>query len=404
MSKYKKLKKQVKVPTAKELKKIENMKKLKKILAIVIPAIIVLVIATVITVATLNDYGIIIRNTTVIKTDTFNIDGAMMTYFYWDTVNDALEGENAGSYKVQGFASVDDLDSVSFTGQSWREYFAEMSVQAMQSMLSFAHYAVDEGKVLNDEDNAEIEKELIRIEGLASIYGIPLEKYLGAYYGRGVNMEDIRKTLEIVYLSSYGMDLLNENVTVSDEEIESYYSNDQEKLECVDYLFFVTGISGKNNLNEEQQEFYSTRAGYISQATTEEEFTKRVTDFIKEENDKRSDDDEEKLNAEELEEYIDSEIKNMRYEKSIFDPNNSSLDNWIFSKDRKAGDSFINHTEGYGTYGIVYILKPNYIPDDWKDTAKSNILTSKKRAILDDIDAEYKITVKIPNFVGADIN
>lgn len=390
---YKKLKKQIKTPTAKELKKIENMYRLKKILSIVIPALIVVVIAAIITFNILSDNGTIIRSQTVMESEYFKVDGAMMTYLFWDTVNSELEGDNASFYKMYDLGSVYDLDNQSHTGTTWREYFLKMTKETMQKMLTYAHYSLSLGKNLSEEDNRLIEEEIIKIEAAADIYGINLEKYLRTYYGRGVNLDDIRRTLQIIYLSTYGMDMMEENLSVSDAEIEEYYENEKDSLKCADYLFFVTGISGKDNLTEEQESFYSARAQYIKLATSEEEYIKRVTDYLKEVNDLLDDDDEEKLNATELEEYIEAELASMRYEGVSFNENSKELDNWIFSEDRKEGDTYLNHTDGYGTFGVVYMLKPSYIPDDWKETAEKTLLAQKEDDLLKSIDSQYVIDV-----------
>lgn len=400
---YKKLKKQIKTPGKNELKKIENIQKLKKVLTIVIPALVVLVIGAIITFNVLSENGTIIRSQTVMESEHFKVDGAMMTYLFWDTVSSELEGDNASFYKMYDLKNVYDIDNKCHTGQTWREYFIEMTTETMQKMLTYAHYALSLGKTLNDEDNRLIEEELIRIEAAASVYGMKLEKYLKTYYGRGVNIEDIRKTLEIIYLSTCGMDMMTENLSVSDAEIEEYYQKEKESLKCADYLFYVTGISGKDNLTAEQDKFYSSRAQNICNSTSEEEYIKRVTDYLKEVNDLLKDDDEEKLNATELEEYIKSELESMRYIGVAYDKNMKDLDKWIFSADRQAGETYLNHVDGYGTFGVVYMLKPAYIPDDWKDTAKKTLLKQKEDELLASVDKEYVIDVSDKAVKVADV-
>ncbi len=401
---YKKLKKQIKTPTAKELKKIENMQRLKKILSIVIPALVVVIIGVIVTINILNDNGTIIRSQTVMESEHFKVDGAMMTYLFWDTVNSELGGNNASFYKMYDLNSVYDIDNKSHAGITWREYFLRMTKETMQKMLTYAHYSLSLGKTLSEEDHRLIEEEIIKIEAAADIYGIRLEKYLKTYYGRGVNLDDIRRTLQIIYLSTYGMDMMAENLSVSDAELEEYYESDQESLKCTDYLFFVTGVSGKDNLTEEQESFYSARAQYIKLATSEDEYIKRVTDYLKEVNDLLDDDDEEKLNASELEEYIKAELEAMRYEGVTFNENSKELDTWIFSEDRKAGDTYLNHTHGYGTFGVVYMLKPAYIPENWKETAEKTLLAEKEDLLLKSIDSQYVIEVSDDEVKIADID
>lgn len=412
-SSYKKLKKQAKASNPKELKRLQNQKVFKKVAAIGLPVIIVLVIAIIITVNLLKDNGTFIRSQTVMESDHFKVDGAMMTYLFWDTVNRELEGENASFYKMYDLANVFDIDNPSpFTSedeekkeekQTWREYFTAMTTDTMEAMMTYAHYSLSLGKELSKQDHELIDEEIDKIESSASLLGLSLEKYIHSYYGRGVNKDDIRRTLEIMYLSNYGMDMATENSAVTDTELEAYYNNNTESLKCTDYLFFVTGVSGKDNLTEEEQDYYSARAQYIKNATTEDEFIKRVTDYIKEENDAKADDDEEKLNAKELEEYIESELASLRFTAVPFNENSKELDKWIFSSDRKTGDTFLNHTEGYGTYGVVFMLKPAYIPDNWKETAEKELLKEKENNLIESIKNQYKITIHDSNFAVADL-
>ena len=107
----KKLKKSAANSTHKNKKRInsEKVKKYSKIGAIVAAALAVVMLVGIITVSILNDEGIIMRGRSVKKSDDLSINGAMLTYIFWDNFNNSITGDYASYYKLQGITSADDL-------------------------------------------------------------------------------------------------------------------------------------------------------------------------------------------------------------------------------------------------------------------------------------------------------
>jgi hypothetical protein len=388
----KKLKKSAANSTHKNKKRInyEKVKKYSKIGAIVAAALAVVMLVGIITVSILNDEGIIMRGRSVKKSDDLSINGAMLTYIFWDNFNNSITGDYASYYKLQGITSADDLslENPIEEGKLWWDHFADMAKETTSLMLTYAQYALDGGKGLSAEDIKLIDEEMKNMENAAAVYGQSFEEYLSINYGRGIRPDDVRDVLELMCLSNNGIELMYKDLEPTKDEINSFYSTNTNELKKADYYFFVLGISGKDVLTPEMEKYFSEKAEDISRSSSTEEFKQKITAYLIDYNKSLEAGDENKLNDKELEEYIKSELAAIEYMNDVY-ADEKDVDKWIFSDQRVAGDTYVNHQEGYGTNGIAYIVKPVYIDEKWEEIAKTKLLETKEEALLLELEEKY---------------
>ncbi len=386
------MKKSAKQNTQKKKKTLSRAKgeKIFKIGSWVAGAVAVVALVSIITFTILADAGTIMRGRTVKKSEDLSVNGAMFTYIFWDNFQNAISGDYASYYKLQGITSPDDLslDNPHDEGKKWRDHFLDMAMETTSLMLSYGQYAIDNGKGLSQEDQKLIDEEIENIKDTAVIYGLSLEDYLARYFGRGVKENDVRDVLALLCLSNNGIAHMDVALEPTENEINEYYNTNTNALKKADYLFFVLGISGKDVLSPEQEKYFSEKAEEISKSSSAEEFTEKVTAYLREYNASLKAGDENKLNDNELEEYIKSELEAMKYMNDVYS-DEMDVDKWIFSDQRVTGDTYVNHEESYGTYGIAYIIKPVYIDTEWKKIAKENILDAKTEELIKELEEAY---------------
>ena len=201
-------------------------------------------------------------------------------------------------------------------------------------------------------------------------------------------------------LSNNGIELMYKDLEPTKDEINSFYSTNTNELKKADYYFFVLGISGKDVLTPEMEKYFSEKAEDISRSSSTEEFKQKITAYLIDYNKSLEAGDENKLNDKELEEYIKSELAAIEYMNDVY-ADEKDVDKWIFSDQRVAGDTYVNHQEGYGTYGIAYIVKPVYIDEKWEEIAKTKLLETKEEALLLELEEKYPTDLsKLTKFIA----
>ena len=370
-----------------ERKKTALTKKQKRTILIVSAAVLTVVLSFVIVLDILLQTGTLLRMRKVKKSDDVYVNGAMMTFYFWDCFNTSLQN-NESYYKSNGLSSAEDLDNPDPFGNPWRESFENTVAELADLYMAYAQYAVDNGITLSEEMLDEVEGQVEKFKDKAVVYGMSTDKFLSKYYGRGVKEQDVRDAVTLAYLSNEGFNAMYNSVVVTDNDISEYFDNNTIEFMRADYCFFVTGVSGKDNLTQEDKQFYSEKAEYISSASSIDEFKSRVEEYIREENDRLPSDSTDRLSTIEIEDYINDSLKTVECEKIEYN-SMISFHDWIFSDERIPGDSTVYHEEPYGTYGAIYIITPAYIDSEWKENAKDKIISKEIEENIERINSLF---------------
>lgn len=278
------------------------------------------------------DSGKGLRNVIAMSSDNYSVDNAMLTYFiyndYYYYVN--YYGDNASYYGIDEDLELSEQYYNESSGITWLDYCTDEAITNLKSMLLLCEDAKANNFTLTDEENAEISK--------------MLETVTPSSYGRGVNLEDIRKSLEISYLASNYQDSLKAGISISDQEIESYYNENAKDYQTCQYISYTVHYADEADednaeITEEEAAAYTD---ILKACKTEKEFKNAVSDYLKE-----TDND---ITDEKIKEAIDAiAVKKLTYTAE------EDLSEWAFGADRKIGDTMSVLEEDDECY-TVYML------------------------------------------------
>lgn len=296
------------------------------------------------------------------KSENFEINNAMLTYYFYDYLYDEilekLGLDHPEELKEQTF-TLSDEDGKNEEKVTYFTYYNEIAARDFQTDLLYAEAALDAGLTLNEKDASFIANRLRSFEKSASSLGVSVKEYLASRYGRGVTLSDIEDTLKITmladkqYAKSYG------GQNVSDEEIRNYLDTTNLNYTKIDYYLYDLLIP--ENASDEQKEAVRQKAEKLTNCKTDEEFLTELRAQITEEY-KNDEDFDEKL----VDEMVESSIYT-EFVQEITDKT-GKLDAFIHDPARKQGDSYLS--VGTKSYGVVRIAKERYSTDTPLDTLR----------------------------------
>ncbi len=222
-----------------------KQKKITTIVTSIIALVLVVCIAGGLTWNGINNAAIkrgdVQRKAIVMKTDNYEVDAAMMTYFFYTQYNNFANtySDYLSSFNLDVNKSLRKQDSVMSEGKSWFDYFAEQAGNQVKELLYLAEQAKSVGVALEEADNKEIEAVIDSYKKYAETNKMSFKDFLPAMFGTGVNESDVRKCLELSTLSGKYYDQYQESLTYTDSEIEKYYSDNMNNYRYVDYYSYT---------------------------------------------------------------------------------------------------------------------------------------------------------------------
>lgn len=302
------------------------------------------------------DSGKPYRNIVSYKTEHYQINNAMLSFYFYDYLyNGLLEKmglEHPSELKGKYFTFTDQ-ETGKEESVSYFNYYNELAAYDFQSDLLCAEAAADFGVSLDERDRSFIANRLKSIENSASTLGMKTSEYISATYGRGVKLSDIEKALEITTLAEKQYAVCYAGQTVTDAEIKSYLAEHELNYTKVDYYLHILTVT-----DESKREEVKALADKLMDCKTDEEFLTELKEQLTDTYGDDKDFDVEK----EVESTVMSEYVQPISESS------TELDRFLYNPDAKQGDSFLS--VGQKSYGVVRILKEQYSTDTPQDTLR----------------------------------
>ncbi len=209
---------------------------------IIITICVIVVAALIIGLAVYNkvdESGILLRAQTAAKSENFEVNGVMMSYFFNSAVS-----QYSSYFSVLGVDTTKSLKGQAFSAdQSWFDYFAESTKQTVGELLSLCEYAKANGIELTDEAKTSVDDTIKTIETNAALSGYSLEQYLLLAFGSGMKVKDVRACLELSALAELAYDAYIESLDYTDEELQAYYEANKEEFDGIDYLAYTIPAS-----------------------------------------------------------------------------------------------------------------------------------------------------------------
>lgn len=254
-----------------------------KIKTIIATSVVAFLIVGCIILSVIVNTGIVLRSKNAAKTDNFEVSGTVMSYLIYSQAQSL-----AYTYQQWGMDySVSDIIS-----QFGISYFSESVLSQVKQMLVLCEYAKENGIELSEEDKQGINDYIASIEEAASNNLYSTNAYVKLMFGNGVNISDIRKALELNYLSNAAYEKLQESLKgqITDELTDKYIKDHPETFCMVDYLTYTFTASleaeGAEATDEEKKAYEDSKAAMaalaatLEAAKTADEFNAAVVDYI----------------------------------------------------------------------------------------------------------------------------
>lgn len=341
----------------KEQEKLRRrQKRIKIAAAILVPCFAVVLIGAIV-LGSLSAAGKFLRSTISVTSDSYEIDNAMMSYFFNSQVQYYLSNTSSSSIdQTKSLKSQKYSDS-----QTWFDYFMASTKAQVQQLVVLAEAAKAEGMELTAEEKESIESQLNAIDQQAQAQGTTFNKYIASIYGNGVTREDVQRCLELYTLANSFYEQKYNGFTYSDEVLESYFEENQQTLTVYSYKSYTINaefdIDASDDVKNEALAAAKASADELAACTTSEAFDAWVEAFLKE----TGEDDEEEI-AKTLESTLNEDTT---YSSS------SEIAKWAYEDGRKAGDTKV--IEGTNKYAVALLVKA---------PAREEYLTKNVRHIL----------------------
>lgn len=341
----------------KEQEKLRRrQKRIKIAAAILVPCFAVVLIGAIV-LGSLSAAGKFLRSTISVTSDSYEIDNAMMSYFFNSQVQYYLSNTSSSSIdQTKSLKSQKYSDS-----QTWFDYFMASTKAQVQRLVVLAEAAKAEGMELTAEEKESIESQLNAIDQQAQAQGTTFNKYIASIYGNGVTREDVQRCLELYTLANSFYEQKYNGFTYSDEVLESYFEENQQTLTVYSYKSYTINAEfdsdASDDVKNEALAAAKASADELAACTTSEAFDAWVEAFLKE----TGEDDEEEI-AKTLESTLNEDTT---YSSS------SEIAKWAYEDGRKAGDTKV--IEGTNKYTVALLVKA---------PAREEYLTKNVRHIL----------------------
>ncbi len=341
----------------KEQEKLRRrQKRIKIAAAILVPCFAVVLIGAIV-LGSLSAAGKFLRSTISVTSDSYEIDNAMMSYFFNSQVQYYLSNTSSSSIdQTKSLKSQKYSDS-----QTWFDYFMAGTKAQVQRLVVLAEAAKAEGMEFTAEEKESIESQLNAIDQQAQAQGTTFNKYIASIYGNGVTREDVQRCLELYTLANSFYEQKYNGFTYSDEVLESYFEENQQTLTVYSYKSYTINAEfdsdASDDVKNEALAAAKASADELAACTTSEAFDAWVEAFLKE----TGEDDEEEI-AKTLESTLNEDTT---YSSS------SEIAKWAYEDGRKAGDTKV--IEGTNKYTVALLVKA---------PAREEYLTKNVRHIL----------------------
>ena len=292
--------------------------------------IVVIIVAVLLTTAMtiLNSTGLIMRVSDAVESENFEVSGNMMTYFYANTYSNfsstyssllsSLSVAKAGTMADHknitiGSTTADQTYFSAYEGKTWFDYFMDMTVDSVKSMLIYCEESLALGITYTDKDRQDAED---AIDATISQFRINLALQGGSsttsedtcftmMYGAGVKRSDILDAMELSTLASKCSEKIQNDLEkkVTIDRINKEYTDNQLDYDVIDYFYYeysvkyddvVKEVAGKDateaQIKEKKDEIVAEYKKQIEEvkeitkklaaATTLDEFKKIIFDDI----------------------------------------------------------------------------------------------------------------------------
>ncbi len=300
----------------------------------------------------LGSTGLLLRSSAPLSSANFKVDGAMMTYFYRTSYYTMLS--QLGDYaSMMGLDPNKSLKSQTFDGeQTWHDYFLNSAAAQAKEMLVLAEAAKAAGMSLDEADQQTLQDNMDALAQAAATNGwTSVNSFIAAQYGEGLKEKDIRAALELTLLAGKYSEKMQNDITITDEEVNTYFDENKDEYTYVSLRQFtfeagaaleIDGVTDeqKNQMKADLKK----HADALAACNTPEAFDAYLTQYMK---------DNTAATGEITEENIQSNLEQTKY--PTYYSRDTEQGKWAFDAARKVGDTTIIEDDEAVAYTVVLL-------------------------------------------------
>ena len=334
------------------------------------------------------------------------IQKAEFDYYYYSSFNSFAS--TYGSYlSYFGLDTSKPLDQQQYSDtMTWDDYFQQQAVNQLKNVYALTDEANEKG--FEYDASSDYDDMVTSIQSYAQQQGVSADEYCKSVFGSDATLEGIKPYVEMSGLASAYYNDVEDNIEVTDDEINTYYDENKDNYDSVDYRVCKIEADMPEEETEAETEAQTEAAAESTSETTAESASETaVTEsqtetesetMSAEESEAAAKAEEEaktaamaeaKAKADEMLSKIKDEASFEKvYDKYASDTSVDSLNtdkkkssisptdvaNWLFEADRQAGDTTVIEDTSNNAYYVVY-FKDRYL-DHTKTVDVRQILIS----------------------------
>lgn len=300
-------------------------------------------------------------------------------YYYNSSVNNYLS--TYGSLiSYMGLDTTKDFSEQAYTDEmSWKDMFDQMAVQQMTQTFALADDAKANGFTYDDtEDYAE------RVESIktaAENAGVSVLEYYKSAFGELATEKNIKAFMKENLLAvAYYDELLKTNAP-SEEEIDTYYQENKQNYDKVDYRSFAFNAdlaedASEEDINKAMEELEKQADAFMKSRKAGEDFEELCIKYAPEES---------KAN------YEDAGSEYSLSEGAYYSGAPYAISGWLYDDARKEGDITVLADETNHRVYVAEFISKYY--DEADDENISNTISSGKVTdYISELVKKYEVT------------
>ena len=333
------------------------------------------------------------------------IQKAEFDYYYYSSLNSFAS--TYGSYlSYFGLDTSKPLDQQQYSDtMTWDDYFQQQAVNQLKNVYALTDEANEKG--FEYDATSDYDDMVSSIQSYAQQQGVSEDEYCKSVFGSDATLEGIKPYVEMSGLASAYYNDVQDNIEVTDDEINTYYDENKENYDSVDYRVCkieadmpeeeteaeteaqtetVAESSSETAVTESQTETESeTMSAEESEAAAKAE--EEAKEAAMAEAKAKADDMLSKITDEASFEKVygdyatDASTDSLNTDKKKSSISPTDVANWLFDADRQAGDTTVIEDTANNAYYVVY-FKDRYL-DHTKTVDVRHILISADTASTD---------------------
>lgn len=333
------------------------------------------------------------------------IQKAEFDYYYYSSLNSFAS--TYGSYlSYFGLDTSKPLDQQQYSDtMTWDDYFQQQAVNQLKNVYALTDEANEKG--FEYDASSDYDDMVSSIQSYAQQQGVSADEYCKSVFGSDATLEGIKPYVEMSGLASAYYNDVQDNIEVTDDEINTYYDENKDNYDSVDYrVCKIEADMPEEETEAETEAQTETVAESSSETAVTESQTETESETMSAEESEAAAKAEEEAKAAAMAEakakaddmlskstdeasfekvYGDyatdasTDSLNTGKKKSSISP--TDVANWLFDADRQAGDTTVIEDTANNAYYVVY-FKDRYL-DHTKTVDVRHILISADTASTD---------------------